>query len=88
MAKKRVVRIEDRADRWRYTCPQYHRTWEPTNHHFWCERCSKIDEVDAVFYELHDRKTGERLKRDEVQLLDRTGPYDHDLDAEEGCTSD
>lgn len=84
MSKKQVVRIEDRTDRWRFTCPRYHRSWEPTNHHFWCERCSKIEGVDAVFYELRDRKTGELRAREEVRLMDGTGPFDLDLDVEEG----
>ncbi|UVE51424.1 hypothetical protein [Haloferax larsenii] len=83
MSEKQVVRIEDRTDRWRFTCPRYHRSWEPTNHHFWCERCSKIEGIDPVFDELLDRLTGELRSRDEVRLMTDTGPFDSDLDTEE-----
>ncbi|MFD1641459.1 hypothetical protein [Halohasta litorea] len=65
---KQVVDIENRRDRWRFTCPNGHRSWEPTNHHFWCQRCARHREVDGVFYDLRDRKTGELLDRDKVRL--------------------
>jgi hypothetical protein len=34
MMAREVVRIEDRMDHWRFTCPNEHRSWEPMNHHF------------------------------------------------------
>ena len=82
MADKQTVRIEDRLDRWRFVCPREHRSWEPSNHHFWCSNCASHPEVDGVFYELLDRKTGETYERDEVQLVTDFGPYDRDLDQE------
>ncbi|ELZ92981.1 hypothetical protein C440_12709 [Haloferax mucosum ATCC BAA-1512] len=69
-------------DRWRYTCPRGHRTWEPTNHHFWCERCASAENVDGAFDQLRDKVTGELFARDEVLLLTETGPLDTDLDTE------
>jgi hypothetical protein len=75
-----VVRIEDGTARWRFTCPRGHRSWEPTNHHFWCPQCTQVDGVDGVCHELRDRKSGECYERDEVRLLTPLGPYDRDLD--------
>ena len=80
MSEKQVVRIEDRHDRWRFVCPRGHRSWEPTNHHFWCAKCARLQDVDGVFHELVDRKTGDEYDRDDVQLLTPAGPYDRDLD--------
>jgi hypothetical protein len=74
------VKIQDRQDRWRFTCPRGHRTWEPTNHHFWCARCARAQDVDGVFHELRDRRDGRLLAREEVRLLTPAGPYDADLD--------
>ena len=82
MSTKETVRIENRQDRWRYTCPVGHRRWEPTNHHFWCQRCAQRPDVDGVFYELRDRKTGELVDRQRVRLVTPVGPYDRDLDTE------
>jgi len=80
---KEVVRIENRLDRWRYTCPRGHRSWEPTNHHFWCQQCARLDGVDGVFHELRDRKRGVSYAREQVRLLTPFGPYDQDLDHRE-----
>ena len=82
MPSKEVVRIEDRQDRWRFVCPRGHRSWEPTNHHFWCQKCAARDDVDGVFYELRDKKTDALLQRDQVRLVTSVGPYDRDLDTE------
>ena len=84
MPSKEVVRIEDRQDRWRFVCPRGHRSWEPTNHHFWCQQCAANKDVDGVFYELLDKKTGAKLEREYIRLMTRAGPYDRDLDGKEG----
>lgn len=84
MPSKEVVRIEDRQDRWRFVCPRGHRSWEPTNHHFWCQQCATSEDVDGVFHELLDRKTGAKLERERVRLMTPVGPYDRDLDEKEG----
>lgn len=80
MPEKQTVRIENRLDRWRFVCPRGHRSWEPTNHHFWCHKCAAHPDVDGVFYQLLDRKTKKKFERSEVQLLTPVGPYDRDLD--------
>lgn len=80
MSKKRVVRIEDRTDRWRFVCPRGHRSWEPTNHHFWCAKCARRRDVDGVFFQLVDRKTREKFERSEIRLVTPAGPYDQDID--------
>ncbi len=66
---KREIRLADRTDRWRYVCPRGHRSWEPTNAHFWCQQCARTwGDVDPEFDALHDRKTGERIARSELTL--------------------
>jgi len=37
-------------------------------------------DVDGVFHELVDKKTGDEYQRHRVRLLTPTGPYDRDLD--------
>ncbi|SDM14340.1 hypothetical protein SAMN04487949_1019 [Halogranum gelatinilyticum] len=80
---KEVVRIQDRRDRWRFVCPRGHRSWEPTNHHFWCQQCASTFDVEATFDELRDQKTGRSVGRRQVRLVTPVGPYDADLDEEE-----
>jgi hypothetical protein len=77
---KATVHLTDEMDRWRFTCPRRHRSWEPTNHHFWCKQCAQADGLDGVFHELRDRRTGELIGREDVRLVCETGPYDRDLD--------
>jgi len=75
-----TVNIEDRTDRWRFRCPNGHTTWEPTNHHFWCRTCARMDSTDGVFDQLRDVREDRLLARERVNLHDRVGPYDKDLD--------
>jgi len=82
MSEIRTIEIEDRTDRWRFVCPRGHRSWEPTNHHFWCAKCARLQGIDGVFHQLRDRKTGMLYDRTDVQLLTPLGPYDRDLDQE------
>ena len=84
MLEKKTVRIESRSDRWRFVCPRGHRSWEPTNHHFWCATCARTDGADGSFHELRDQKTGELREREHVRLVTPTGPYDRDLDGGDG----
>ncbi|QGN05869.1 hypothetical protein Hrd1104_00225 [Halorhabdus sp. CBA1104] len=77
---RRTIDLNDETDRWRYTCPNGHRQWEPTNHHFWCASCARQRGQEATFHALHDRKTDQELERIEVRLVDGIGPYDGDLD--------
>jgi len=58
MMPRKVVRIEDRMDRWRFTCPRGHRSWEPTNHHFWCQQCARLDGVTRPC--LHSERPHDR----------------------------
>lgn len=75
---KTTIHLDDEADRWRFTCPQGHRSWEATNGHFWCHKCSNIPSpaVDPVFYRLHDLKTDNDLERHEVKLVTDVGDYE------------
>lgn len=72
----REVQLHDESDRWRYVCPRGHRSWEPTNDHFWCKSCARRHGTDPVFHELHDRQDDRRLDRDEVVLQTPAGPYE------------
>ena len=65
-----TVRLTDHTDRWRFTCPNGHRSWEPTNSHFWCRQCANHWDVDPEFYHLRDRKTGQLLAREQI-VFDR-----------------
>jgi len=77
------INLDEKLDRWRWTCPNGHRNWEPTNNHFWCQACARAD-LEAVFQELHDTRTGETHERDELQLVTEWGAY-HDVYGEEGA---
>lgn len=77
MSETKTVHIEDETDRWRFVCPRGHRSWEPTNFHFWCQRCAQRDDVDGVFHELRDGKTGDLLERENIRLQTPLGPYEH-----------
>lgn len=71
------IELEDKADRWRYVCPAGHRSWEPTNEHFWCAACASGPDADVnpSFTQLRDQKTDDLLDRDDVELLTDAGPY-------------
>jgi len=60
--------IDGPISKWRYTCPNGHTSWEPTNSHFWCHQCSRVPETNAEFWKLRDRKTGELLARERVSI--------------------
>lgn len=51
--------------RYRYTCPNGHVGWAPTNSHLWCSSCRRQyehgDDVDAEHYHIVDQKTGEKI---------------------------
>lgn len=53
------------ADRWRYACPtrQEHRDWRVVDGLFECLQCGE------TFRELRDLKTGERVSRDEFEIV-------------------
>ena len=71
-----VINLEDESDRWQWVCPRGHRTWEPTNHHYWCSSCANSYEFDGVFYELRNLTTGELVERDNVRLVTSVGSYE------------
>lgn len=75
-SRRFTVRLHDESDRWRGVCPRGHRLWEPTNHHFWCQKCARLDGADGVFYELRNRTNGDLVKRDELRLETRAGQFE------------
>lgn len=60
---------DDPIQRWRYRCPRGHSQYEPTNHHWWCQRCAQAWDVDPEFTQLVDKVTGDTYERDEVTIL-------------------
>ncbi len=69
------VNVDDKTHRWRWTCPNGHRSWEPTNHHFWCVQCARALDQDGSFEQLHDKQCGETYERDELVLVTHAGTY-------------
>lgn len=69
--------IRSRAEKWRFECPAGHNDWRVWNGVFACNTCQKHraagEDVDPVFEELRDRKTGERVSRDQVRMPLREG---------------
>lgn len=75
MGEKITITLDDETDRWRWVCPNGHRSWEPTNNHFWCAKCARYWDTDPTFDQLLDKVTGEIVPRDEIRLLTPAGPY-------------
>jgi len=69
------IQLEDETDRWKWVCPRGHRTWEPTNDHFWCHSCAQTYDIDGVFHQLRNAKTGAVLEREQIVLQTPAGPY-------------
>jgi len=63
-----TITLHSSQDRWRYTCSRGHRSWEAVNHHFWCQQCAQLHDVDPTFSDLHDRKTDQRIAREDIRL--------------------
>jgi 5-methylcytosine-specific restriction endonuclease McrA len=70
-----VIRLDEEVDRWQWVCPNGHRSWEPTNDHFWCQKCAQLKDVDGVFHRLRNKRTDDLYERDEVRLITSAGPY-------------
>lgn len=66
------IDADDTVDRWRWVCPNGHRSWEPTNNHFYCKECARQTEhgadADPVFSKLRDARTGETFSREEIEI--------------------
>jgi len=71
----RRIDVDDRRDRWRWVCPRGHRSWEPTNGHFWCKQCARADGAAGVFHELRDKRSGDTVAREDIVLETAAGPY-------------
>lgn len=84
MAARETINLDKHVDRWRWACPNGHRNWEPTNEHFWCQQCARAHDLDPVFHELHDTRSGETYERDELRLETCAGAY-KDVYGEEGA---
>lgn len=70
-ARVRVDR-SDELDRYRFTCPNGHTTWERTNSHAWCKVCAKAsdqgDDVDPEFYEIYDKRADQLIPYEQIEF--------------------
>lgn len=57
------------AEKARLRCPEGHTAWSPSSRWFWCPTCH-TDGEQAYHQYLIDAKTGERVARWEVELVD------------------
>jgi len=66
------IDLTDPVDRWRYKCPNGHRSWEPTGRQIWCRQCARNAKTgyntDPSHAELIDEKTGETIPWSAVRL--------------------
>ncbi len=71
------IDLDEETDRWQWRCPAGHRSWEPTNYHFWCAQCArgKHPKAEPEFDELRNVKTGDLVERDEVELVRDSESY-------------
>lgn len=69
--------VADReAERYRWTCPNGHTSWDATNSHIWCPECRRQIEngspqvEDAEHWEVVDLKTGETIPFSAVEVVE------------------
>lgn len=73
--RKPITEIDrsDALDRYRYTCPEGHTDWSPTNNHLWCATCRRQyehgEDMDPEHYHVVDQKTGEEVPWTRVELV-------------------
>lgn len=58
----------DPHDRYRFTCPESHTSWQETDSHLWCRCCSESEDHDAVHWTLLDQKTDELIPFSDVEV--------------------
>lgn len=63
----------DPVDRYRYTCPNGHISWDKTNNHIWCHSCRKQleagDEVEPEHWKVYDKSSGEFVPWTAVKVV-------------------
>jgi hypothetical protein len=75
--RKPIIEIDRSNDveRYRWTCPEGHVDWAPTNNHLWCSTCRRQYEhgrdVDPEHYHVVDQQTGEEIPWTRVELEGR-----------------
>lgn len=59
------INTDNPTERWRWACPhpQRHTDWRVTDGCFECRSCKE------TYQELVDRKTGERVSREEIEVV-------------------
>ncbi|WP_158855607.1 hypothetical protein [Halorhabdus sp. CUG00001] len=66
--------IEDKVDKWRFTCPEGHNDWRVWDGVFSCRTCKRNLDAGADAQSVHDhlidQKTGEKVTRDDLQIKD------------------
>lgn len=61
------------SEKYRYTCPRGHSSWDPCGNHLWCGECArqharKDEEIETEYWELEDQVTGEAIPYSAVVL--------------------
>jgi len=69
-----VIDRRDALDRYRFTCPRGHTTWDRTNNHIWCGSCRQEGEhgadVDPEWYVVYDNKEDREIPWAQVTLAE------------------
>lgn len=69
-----VIDRSDDLDRFRFTCPRGHTTWDRTNNHIWCPSCRREGEhgadVDPEWYVVYDKQREEKIPWEQVTLAE------------------
>jgi len=68
-----IVIDRESADKWRYTCPNGHTSWDRTNSHCWCVTCAQAaehdDDIHPEHYELLDKREEKLIPWGCVEVL-------------------
>ena len=68
-----TVRVNRRAERFRYRCPNGHTTWDRTNNHVWCPSCRRQAEqgrdVDPEHHRIVDAKRDIEIPWERVEVI-------------------
>lgn len=69
-----VIDRRDALNRYRFTCPRGHTTWDRTNNHIWCPSCRQEAEhgadVDPEWFVVLDNQTDEEIPWERVRLAE------------------
>jgi hypothetical protein len=62
------INRSEELDRWRFTCPNGHHSYDPSAELIYCHACERIGR-SSTHDTLTDRKTGETLTVRDIDIL-------------------